>query len=63
MLDAGANNAFILMQKSGHRDSRIQFLNQLCLDLAKPAIQARFSDPAQKHSEKDAANQMKFCVN
>jgi len=62
MLDAAANNAFLMMRKNGYRDSKKQFLSKLCIDLAKPAVHVRLSNPAQKHSVKDAAAQMGLCV-
>ena len=49
MFYAGANNAFILMPDGGCRDSIEQILSQLCLSLAKPAIQARLSNPAHQN--------------
>ena len=41
ILDAAANNAYILMQKNGYRSSRKDFLKKLTLDLATPLIQSR----------------------
>ena len=38
ILDAAANNAYILMQRNGYRSSRKDFLKKLTLDLATPSI-------------------------
>ena len=63
MVDAAANNSYILMKKSGrYSKSKKEFLKNLTFQLAKPAVEARLRLSNQKHTVRDAASQVGFSL-
>ena len=63
MLDAAANNSYILLKKSGrYAKSKKAFLKHLTFQLATPAVEARLRLPNQKHTVRDAAAQVGFSI-
>ena len=58
ILDAAANNAYILLQKNVYKSSRKDFLKKLTLDLAIPSIQSRLCKLKVQNSMREAAVQM-----
>ena len=63
MLDAAANNSYILLKKSGrYSKSKKAFLKHLTFQPATPAVEARLRLPNQKHTVRDAAAQMSFSI-
>ena len=63
MLDAAANNLYILLKKSGrYSKSKKAFLKHLTFQLATPAVEARLRFSNQKHTIRDAAAQMGFSI-
>ena len=55
IVDAVANNAFILLRKAGeYKLSKKKFLKKLFFDLAKPAVGIRLSLFNQKHNVRSA---------
>ena len=63
MLDAAADNGYILMKKCGrYSKSKKCFLKNLSFQLAKSAVENRLRLPKQKHSVRDAAAQVGFSI-
>ena len=63
MLDAAANNSYILLKKSGrYSKSKKAFLKHLTFQLATPALEACLRLPNQKHAVRDAAAQVGFSI-
>ena len=63
ILDAAANNLYILLKKSGsYFKSKKAFLKHLMFQLATPAVEARQRLPNQKHTVRDAAAQLGFSI-
>ena len=58
ILDAAANNAYILMQRNGYKRSRKDFLKKLTLNLATPSIQSQLCKSKVRNSVREAAAQM-----
>ena len=60
MLDAAANNLYILLKKSErYSKSKKAFLKHLTFQLAKPAVERL---PNQKHTVRDAAARVGFSI-
>ena len=63
MVDAAANNAYILMKKcERYSKSKKCFLKNLSFQLAKSAVEYRLRLPKQKYSVRDAAAQVGFSI-
>ena len=63
MVDAAANNAYILMKKFGrYSKSKKCFLKNLSFQLAKSAVENRLRLPKQMCSARDAAAQVVFSI-
>ena len=63
MVDAAANNAYILMTKCGrYSKSKKYFLKNLSFQLAKSADENRLRFAKQKYSVRDAAAQVGFSI-
>ena len=61
IIDAVANNAYILLKKAGeYKLSKKAFLKKLTFDLAKPAVGIRLSLFNQKHGVKSAGVLVRF---
>ena len=63
MLDAAANNSYILLKKFGrYSKSKKAFLKHLTFQLATSAVEARLRLPNQKHTVRDVAAQVSFSI-
>ena len=63
MVDAAANNAYVLMKKCGkYSKSKTCFLKNLSYQLAKSAVENHLRLPKQKYSVRDAAAQVGFSI-
>ena len=58
MLDAAALNAYVILKKCGYQSDRKEFLTNLTLQLATPAIQARLTKTRTRRSVYEAAAAM-----
>ena len=63
IVDAAANNAYILMKKCGrYSKSKKYFLKNLSFQLAKSAVENRLGLPKRKYSVRDAAALIGFSI-
>ena len=63
MLDAAANNLYILLKKSGrYSKPKKAFLKHLTFQRATPAVEARLRLSNPKHTVRDAAAQVDFSI-
>ena len=63
MVDTAAKNSYILIKKfRGYSKAKKEFLKNLTFQLAKPAVQACLRLLNQKHTVRDAASQVGFCL-
>ena len=63
MVDAAANNAYIMMKKCGrYSKSKKCLLKNLSFQLTKSAVENRLGLAKQKHSVRDAAAQVDFSI-
>ena len=63
ILDASANNSYILLKKSGrYSKSKKAFLKHLTFHLETPTVEARLRLPNQKHTVRDAVAQLGFSI-
>ena len=63
MLDATANNSYILLKKSGrYSKSKKAFLKHLTFQIITPAVEVRLRLLNQKHTVRDAAAQVSFSI-